>query len=68
MPILRKIAVGLGGIVAAYAMKKITQSMQKQIEQAQTAAREAENNPQDRSDIKTLRLDPKTGVYTTDES
>lgn len=70
--IFRKIAVGLAGVVAAYALKKVTQSLQKQIEQAkeraETQAREAENSPANRESLKTLRLDPKTGVYTTDDT
>ncbi len=68
MRIMQKVMVGIASMVAAYAIKKVTQSMQKQIEHAQNTAREAENTPKDRSELKTLRLDPKTGVYTTDET
>jgi demethoxyubiquinone hydroxylase (CLK1/Coq7/Cat5 family) len=69
MQILRKIGVGLAGLAAAYMMKKITKSIEKQI----AAHREAEINATDERErqtgaIKTLRLDPKTGVYTTDDA
>jgi F0F1-type ATP synthase membrane subunit c/vacuolar-type H+-ATPase subunit K len=71
--IFRRLAAGLAGIVAVYAMKKIAKSIEKQVAQARDAQAksmdsQAQNGPLKNSDIKTLRLDPKTGVYTTDES
>jgi hypothetical protein len=73
MVIFRRLAAGLAGIVAVYAMKKIAKSIEKQVAQARDAQAksmdsQAQNGPLKDSDIKTLRLDPKTGVYTTDES
>jgi hypothetical protein len=68
MQFLRKVALGLAGMAAAYAVKKMTKSIQGQLERAQDANREHEINASGRDGIKTLKLDPKTGVYTTDDT
>jgi type II secretory pathway pseudopilin PulG len=68
--LLRKAALGLVGVVATYAMKKMLQSVQKQAEAMQADAQkrqEAARSPGDTQGMKQLKQDPVTGVYYAED-
>ena len=66
MRFLRSMALGLTGMLATYAMKKIM----KQIEQQSQAARQqadAARSAADMKPAKRLKQDPVTGVYYAED-
>jgi hypothetical protein len=68
--LLRRAALGLAGVIATYAMKKMLQSVQKQSEAMQEDAQkrqEAARHPADARDMKQLKQDPVTGVYYAED-
>jgi type II secretory pathway pseudopilin PulG len=64
--LLRGAALSVIGMAATYAMKKLMASMQKQADAARQQA-EAARQPQDAKELKTLKQDPKTGVYYAED-
>lgn len=66
MLFLRKIALSVVAMAAGYAIKKAMAKMQDQLEQAQKQADE-KVAAQDMKSLKTLKEDPKTGVYYAEE-
>jgi type II secretory pathway pseudopilin PulG len=64
--LLRGTALTLIGMVATYAMKKMMASVQKQADSARQYA-EAQRDTAQPKELKTLKLDPKTGVYYAED-
>jgi hypothetical protein len=63
MRFIRSIAVGLLGLVATFALKKVMAALEAQLEKARTDS-EIKNPPKD---LKQLKQDPATGVYYAED-
>jgi type II secretory pathway pseudopilin PulG len=68
--LLRTAALTVMGFIASYAMKKVMASVQKQADAAreqvnQTAG--AAQDPRNAKELKTLKQDPATGVYYSED-
>jgi hypothetical protein len=64
--LLRGVALSVLGFVATYAMKRMVAAAQKQADSARQQA-EAAREPRTPKDLKTLKQDPKTGVYYAED-
>jgi uncharacterized membrane protein (DUF106 family) len=67
--LLRAAAVSVAGYLAAYAMKKMMASVQKQADEARKQAEtaERERDVADMKEAKRLKQDPVTGVYYAED-
>jgi Sec-independent protein translocase protein TatA len=64
--LLRAAAVSVIGYVAAYAMKRMMASVQKQADAAREQAEKTQNTA-DMKQAKQLKQDPVTGVYYAED-